>query len=182
MKKTISILWITSILLSWCTWKNTIIQPDSSAQNTTESSTENTNENKVSEPEVKIEENNWISKIKIIPENEKFEKVNELKKETIIEWTWDEAKSWDSVSVHYYWRFIDWSKFDSSIDRWQTFWFTLWAWMVIKWWDEWVTWMKVWEVRRIHVPSSLWYWENTYWPIPWWSTLIFDVELVWINK
>lgn len=175
MKKTITVLWITSVLLSSC-WLT--------SENNELNNPDNTMKTEVTPPSDITPKTSWNqtqSQISV-DETQTFEKVTELKKEILIEWKWEVSKAWDIVSVHYYWRFIDWSKFDSSLDRWDPFWFTLWAWMVIKWWDEWVTWMTIWEVARFHIPSTLWYWENTYWPIPWWSTLIFDVELLWINK
>lgn len=110
-----------------------------------------------------------------------FQDVEELKTDILTEWSWDEVKNWDMVTVHYLWRFIDWSKFDASTDRNQPFDFTVWQWQVIQGWEVWLLWMKVWELRRIHVPYTMWYWEAARWPIPAKSTLIFDVQLLKIN-
>ncbi len=110
-----------------------------------------------------------------------FKDVSDLKTEILSDWSWDEVKNWDKVSVHYLWRFIDWSKFDSSVDRKQPFNFIIWNWQVIQGWEKWIVWMKVWELRRVHVPYAMWYWEAPRWPIPARSTLIFDVQLLKIN-
>lgn len=122
----------------------------------------------------------WISKINM---NEKltFSVVNELKGETLTEWSWEAVKNWDKVSVHYLWRFIDGNKFDSSVDRGLAFDFVVWQGKVIRWWEVWLIWMKVWELKRVHIPSAMGYWDNQVWPIPAKSTLIFDIELLKIN-
>lgn len=182
MKKTISILWITALTLSLSSCSINQNNEEKS-ESVSQEQAEVVNQDSTETPSVKMspEVADSLSKIKV-DTTQTFEKVTELKKEVLIEWTWDVAKAGDKVSVHYYWRFIDGTKFDSSLDRGQAFEFPLWAWMVIKGWDEWVAWMKVWEVARLHIPSSLWYWEGGVWPIPWWSTLIFDVELLWINN
>lgn len=88
----------------------------------------------------------------------------------------------NTVTVHY----TGWlnengqpgKKFDSSVDRGQTFSFRIGVGMVIAGWDEGVMGMKVGEKRRLYIPSDL-----AYGPygagnvIPPHAALIFDVEL-----
>lgn len=60
-----------------------------------------------------------------------------------------EIESWDNISVHYTGTFENWEKFDSSYDRGQSLDFQVWAWMMIKWFDAAVVWMKIWEKKSI---------------------------------
>jgi FKBP-type peptidyl-prolyl cis-trans isomerase len=92
-----------------------------------------------------------------------------------------EAKLGDTVEVHYTGTFIDGTKFDSSVDRGQTFSFKLGAGMVIAGWDQGVAGMKVGGKRKLVIPSDLAYGPNDYASIPGGSTLLFDVELVGIK-
>lgn len=97
-----------------------------------------------------------------------------------------EAKAGETVEVHYTGWLYDPSqpegkgaKFDSSVDRGQTFKFPLGAGRVISGWDQGVAGMKVKGKRTLIIPPSLAYGEqgagNV---IPPNSTLIFDVELI----
>ena len=79
------------------------------------------------------------------------------------EWTWEEIKLWDNIVVDYIWHLEDWTVFDTSIksiaescwiyNEWRdyTSWlsFEVWAWQMIKWFDEWVIWMKVWQTKTV---------------------------------
>ena len=79
------------------------------------------------------------------------------------EWTWEEIKLWDNIVVDYIWRLEDWTVFDTSIksiaescwiyNKWRdyTSWlsFEVWAWQMIKWFDEWVIWMKIWQTKTV---------------------------------
>lgn len=69
-------------------------------------------------------------------------------------------------------------KFDSSVDRGQTFQFVLGVGQVIKGWDEGVAGMKVGEKRRLYIPATLGYGARGAGAvIPPNANLIFDVEL-----
>lgn len=111
-----------------------------------------------------------------------MEEVTELKKEVIAEGSGPEAKSGDTVSVHYTGMLTDGGKFDSSVDRGAPFSFPLGAGMVIKGWDEGIAGMKVGEKVKLTIPADLGYGASGYPPvIPPNATLVFEVELLGIN-
>lgn len=93
-----------------------------------------------------------------------------------------EAKTGDTVSVHYSGYLEDGTKFDSSVDRGTPFEFTLGENRVIQGWEIGVLGMKVGEVRRLVIPPQFAYGENGFPPvIPANATLAFEVELIAIN-
>lgn len=93
-----------------------------------------------------------------------------------------EAKTGDTVSVHYTGYLEDGTKFDSSVDRGTPFEFTLGENAVIQGWEIGVLGMKVGEVRRLVIPPQFAYGPNGYPPvIPENATLAFEVELLAIN-
>ena len=127
---------------------------------------------------------------KIQEENEKKEMVSENSKEQELQieilkqGTGEEVKSGDNIAVHYTGTLEDGTKFDSSLDRGKPFAFTLGIGQVIKGWDIGVLGMKVGEKRKLVIPSEFGYGETGTpgGPIPPNSTLIFEVELLSINR
>jgi len=85
----------------------------------------------------------------------------------------------DEVRVHYHGTMIDGSVFDSSVDRGEPISFPLDG--VIAGWTEGVQLMQVGDKYRFFIPSELAYGANGAGPIPPYSTLIFDVELLGIE-
>jgi FKBP-type peptidyl-prolyl cis-trans isomerase len=103
----------------------------------------------------------------------------ELQIETIREGTGAEARSGNTVTVHYVGTLTDGKKFDSSRDRGKGFSFKLGAGQVIKGWDQGVAGMKVGTVRKLTIPPHLAYGERGFpGAIPPNSTLVFEVELL----
>ena len=89
------------------------------------------------------------------------------------EWQWEEIKEWDNIVVDYIWRLEDGTVFDTSMKsiaeacgtyneaRDYTEWlsFEVWAWQMIKWFDKWVVWMKVWQTKTVQFWPEEWYGE-----------------------
>jgi FKBP-type peptidyl-prolyl cis-trans isomerase len=93
------------------------------------------------------------------------------------------AKKGDKVTVNYVGTLQDGTKFDSSIDRGIPFVFNLGAGEVISGWDIGVEGMKVGEKIRLTIPPALAYGvTGVPGTIPANATLIFEVELLAINK
>ncbi|MBZ9651223.1 peptidylprolyl isomerase [Psychroflexus montanilacus] len=91
-------------------------------------------------------------------------------------------KPGDIVKVHYNGFLTDNTKFDSSYDRGEPIEFELGAGRVIPGWDEGLQLLKGGEKARFIIPPHLSYNERAAGPIPPYSILIFDVELVEVNK
>lgn len=96
--------------------------------------------------------------------------------------TGDEAVIGSSVTVHYTGRFIDGRVFDSSVTRGEPLQFVLGSGQVITGWDKGIVGMKVGGKRLLSIPPELGYGANDYGPIPGGSTLIFEVELLKVEK
>ena len=96
--------------------------------------------------------------------------------------TGDIAVSGSRVVVHYTGSFTDGKVFDSSIPKGEPFQFVLGSGQVIKGWDEGIVGMRVGGKRTISIPPELGYGAKDYGPIPGNSTLIFDVELLKVEK
>lgn len=96
--------------------------------------------------------------------------------------TGEVANTGNRVTVHYTGRFTDGKVFDSSVTRGEPFQFVLGSGQVIKGWDQGVVGMKVGGKRILIVPPDLGYGMEDYGPIPGGSTLIFEVELLKVEK
>jgi FKBP-type peptidyl-prolyl cis-trans isomerase len=106
----------------------------------------------------------------------------ELQIEELRPGTGAEAKSGQSVSVHYTGTLTSGKKFDSSHDRGKPFSFTLGAGQVIKGWDQGVAGMKVGGLRKLTIPPHLGYGERGFSGlIPPNATLVFEVELLGVK-
>ena len=91
----------------------------------------------------------------------------------------DFPKAGQTVEVHYSGFLTDGTKFDSSVDRDQTFEFTLGKGMVIKGWDEGIPLSKVGGKIKLLIPYWVAYGDQGRPPtIPPKATLIFDVEVI----
>jgi FKBP-type peptidyl-prolyl cis-trans isomerase len=105
-----------------------------------------------------------------------------LKYVDLKEGTGDEAKSGQTVEVHYTGWLKDGTKFDSSKDRGKPFKFPLGAGRVIKGWDEGVAGMKVGGKRKLIIPPELGYGKRgAGGVIPPDAELTFEVELLGVK-
>jgi FKBP-type peptidyl-prolyl cis-trans isomerase len=93
-----------------------------------------------------------------------------------------EAKKGDTVVVHYAGKVKDGDEFDNSWKRKEPFKFTIGVSSVIQGWHEGVPGMKVGGKRKLIIPPELGYREEGKAPIPPNATLIFEIELLKIEK
>ncbi len=89
-----------------------------------------------------------------------------------------QAEPGKKVKVHYTGTLLDGTKFDSSLDRGEPIEFVLGVGQVIPGWDEGISYMKEGGKAKLIIPSHLAYGGRPTGPIPAFSTLIFEVELV----
>ncbi len=103
----------------------------------------------------------WTKEVEYkINEKEIVEKYNEKKKEKLEEMKKKVISVWDTISVNYTWKLEDWTVFDSSLNPWRTpLEFEVWAWKMIKGFDNWVIWMKIWEKKTLTLLPADAYWE-----------------------
>lgn len=89
------------------------------------------------------------------------------------QWEWDEVKAWDNIRVDYIWRLEDGTVFDTSIrsvaeaceiynesrdySEWLSF--EAWAGQMVKWFDNGVIGMKIWQTKTVQFGPKEWYWE-----------------------
>lgn len=95
------------------------------------------------------------------------------------------AEVGDMVTVKYVGAFTNGTVFDASANHPETqngFTLTLGAGGVIKGWDEGLVGMKEGGKRKLVIPPALGYGSQDYGPIPGNSTLVFEVELVKVQK
>jgi FKBP-type peptidyl-prolyl cis-trans isomerase len=88
----------------------------------------------------------------------------------------DHPKATDVVTVHYTGTLLDGTKFDSSVDRGEPTTFPLNQ--VIPGWTEAIQLMSKGSKAKLIIPSSIGYGPRGGGPIPPFSTLVFDVELI----
>lgn len=103
----------------------------------------------------------------------------DFKKEDLKEGNGREVKAGDTVEVHYTGWLTDGTKFDSSLDRNQSFETKIGVGYVIRGWDMGIPGMKIGGKRKLTIPYEYGYGEAGAGPlIPGFSTLIFEVELL----
>ncbi len=98
-----------------------------------------------------------------------------------LEGTGAQATAGDMVTVDYKGTYIDGESFDSSYDR-DPFTFKLGEGEVIQGWDEGISYMKKGGKAQLIIPSKLAYGPYGYRSVPGYTTLLFDVELLDVNK
>jgi peptidylprolyl isomerase len=94
----------------------------------------------------------------------------------------DQPAGGDKVSVHYAGRLSTGEPFDNSYDRGQPFQFPLGQGRVIKGWDEGIAKLNVGDSATLIIPPDLGYGPTDRPNIPGNSTLIFDVQLMDVQK
>ena len=94
----------------------------------------------------------------------------------------DLATAGSRVTVNYVGSFTNGTVFDSSVARNEPFQFVLGSGQVIPGWDQGIVGMRVGGKRTLTIPPSLGYGANAYGPIPGNSTLVFQVELLKVEK
>jgi len=121
---------------------------------------------------------------KFLAENKKRDGVQEttsgLQYEVITMGTGVKPSPTDVVRVHYAGTLIDNTTFDSSVDRGEPVEFVVNQ--VIQGWQEGIQLMPVGSKFKFYIPYELGYGENGTGPIPPYSTLVFEVELLEIVK
>lgn len=119
-----------------------------------------------------------------LDENKKQAGVTELPSglqyKVLTEGTGENPTAEDVVEVHYTGKLLDGTVFDSSVERGQTVKFPLNG--VIPGWTEGLQLMKPGAKYILYIPASLAYGDRGTGPIPGGSTLIFEVELISIEK
>lgn len=92
------------------------------------------------------------------------------------------AEAGDMISVHYTGKLTNDSVFDSSVKRGQPIRITLGKGQVIKGWDEGLAYLRKGDKATLTIPPDLAYGDRDLGVIPPNSTLVFDVELVDVQK
>lgn len=99
----------------------------------------------------------------------------------VTEGTGEKPVKGQKVNVHYTGYLLNGEKFDSSVDRGEPFSFTLGAGEVIPGWDEGVAEIKPGGSVQLIIPSAIGYGARGTGPIPPFSTLVFDVQLLKVD-
>lgn len=105
-----------------------------------------------------------------------------VEKEDIVVGTGPVAAPGDRVTVHYVGTLVDGKVFDSSRDRGAPFAFDLGSGQVIRGWEEGVAGMRVGGTRKLVIAPDYGYGDRAVGPIPRNSVLIFEVELLGVEK
>ena len=92
------------------------------------------------------------------------------------------VKNGDTIAVHYTGTLTNGTKFDSSVDRGTPFEFQIGQGMVIEGWEKGFIGAKVGEKRILTIPAEMGYGSRSMGSIPANSTLIFDIEILKVQK
>ncbi len=111
-----------------------------------------------------------------------MDKQADLRIDDLIAGKGQEAKSGDTIVVHYTGMLEDGKKFDSSYDRAQPFEVKIGVGYVIKGWDMGIPGMKIGGKRKLTIPHQLGYGKyGAGDAIPGFATLVFEIELLKIK-
>jgi FKBP-type peptidyl-prolyl cis-trans isomerase len=127
-------------------------------------------------------DNNQTASINTMNNDNNENQLNELIVQDELVGEGEEAVNGSLVSVNYVGMFENGQKFDASADHGKPFEFVLGQGNVIKGWDTGVLGMKVGGKRILVVPPGMGYGNQQVGPIPPNSTLIFQVELLSVQK
>lgn len=117
------------------------------------------------EKEVKIisidimQYNNWSLKEYAFDLDTKLKEIEAANKQKTEAKKTKAIEAWDTVGVHYTGTYDNWEKFDSSIGK-EPISFQVWAQQMIKWFDEWVVWMKIGDKKTLKLAPADAYWEK----------------------
>jgi len=104
--------------------------------------------------------NDWVLKDYNVDEKKLIKEYNDSKNQKKEDKKNKIVKKWDTVFMNYTWKLEDWKVFDSSLNPWrEPIEFKVWEWKMIKWFDNWVIWMKIWEKKTLNLAPSEAYWE-----------------------
>ncbi len=104
--------------------------------------------------------NDWVLKDYKVDEKIIIKQYNDSKKQKKEDKKNKVVMKWDTVSINYTGKLQDWKVFDSSLNPWrEPIEFKVWEWKMIKWFDDWVIWMKIWEKKTLTLAPSEAYWE-----------------------
>lgn len=103
--------------------------------------------------------NNWKLENYDFNLDVELKKIEEQEKQELEAKKDKKVEKWDTVAVDYTLTDEKWTKLDSSLDRWEPIEFEVWTWTVIKWFEDWVIWMKIWEKKILNLTSKEAYWE-----------------------
>lgn len=120
--------------------------------------------------------------LQIAQKGELMSTVEELIIEDLQEGTGEAVVSGDNITIHYTGMLTNGAVFDSSVERGEPFKTQIGVGQLIAGWDEGIPGMKVGGKRKLTIPAHKAYGNRNIGKIPANSTLIFDVELISIDK
>ena len=176
MKKTLllSLILLSGVLLVACNNNSdkNVVQNWEPTENVIETQDKNaTNDVSENTTEENAVENQEVTDIVDIEECKNA--VQKYLDEADKEWNWEGVKAWNNITVDYVWRLEDGTVFDTSVksvakacgkytvgrnyEEWLTF--NAQGGEMIKWFDNGVIGMKVWQTKTVQFWPEEWYWE-----------------------